>query len=272
MINKELVSQHFGKNAGTYDTYAVVQKAMGHTLGELVKKQGTFESILEIGCGTGYFTQILATLFPQAQIVATDISPAMLETAKKKLCNYPNICYKVEDGENLQLKESFQLVVSNAVFQWFSDYRQAFIAINNRLMPGGCLAYATFGEDTFCELHRSFAAARSVLGLEQPSCHGPQFISLEELRAIGRELDFFMDGFEERVQEYFPTVADFLTSVKKIGANNAASSERMTVNRKLLMSMMESYEKTYRKQQQIPATYHIIYGMHKKSNLLSRIS
>lgn len=264
MMNKQQVCRHFGRMSKSYNNYAVVQKKMAHSLQLLAKETGTFHRILEIGCGTGFFTKLLAELYPHAHIIATDISPDMLNTARNNLSAFTNISYELEDGENLQLSGQFDLIISNAAFQWFHDYHQAFRQFYNRLQPGGYLLYATLGSDTFYELRASFKAARQSLGIQSSVHHGPAFIAMNTLADIGQQLGFDSKHYEEFHKEYFPTAKEFLTSVKKIGANNASHSKHMIVSRSLMFSMMNYYEQHFRQDEQIYATYHAIYGCEQR--------
>lgn len=265
MINKTQVCRHFGKMSTSYNDYAVVQKKMAHSLEQLVQRTGhAHHRILEIGCGTGFFTQKLAQLYPDAHIIATDISPDMLAVAKNNLSTFSNISYELQDGEHLTLLGKFDLIISNAAFQWFHNYHQAFQQFYDRLQPGGHLLYATFGTDTFSELHTSFEAARHALEITSPIHHGPTFISINSLTNIAQQIGFISTYSEDFYKEYFPTVKDFLTSVKKVGANNATHSKNVTINRPLLFSMMKYYEQQFTQDQQIFATYHAIYGFEQR--------
>jgi len=264
MINKEQVCRHFGKMAKNYNDFAVVQKKMASSLKELAQNTGPFHRILEIGCGTGFFTQELARLYPHSHIIATDISAGMLKTAKENLSPFTNISYELQDGENLTLSGPFDLIISNAAFQWFQDYHLAFEKFYKLLQPGGYLLYATFGNNTFQELHSSFAAAHQSLDLETSAYHGLDFISIDSLAAIGEELGFISRHHETLHKEYFPTVKSFLTSIKKIGANNASHSKNIIINRHLLLAMMKHYEDNFKDNDQIAATYHAIYGCEQK--------
>ena len=67
--------------------------------------------VLEIGAGTGMFTELIAK--QGAQVVATDISKSSLELLLKRLKNYGNIEVQVADMESLPFaNESFDLVLS----------------------------------------------------------------------------------------------------------------------------------------------------------------
>jgi malonyl-CoA O-methyltransferase len=60
MIDKQIVRQHFSRNAVNYDAYAKVQKKMAEQLLEIIRltldRTAAAPEILDIGCGTGYLT------------------------------------------------------------------------------------------------------------------------------------------------------------------------------------------------------------------------
>ncbi|PHJ38216.1 hypothetical protein P378_10315 [Desulforamulus profundi] len=83
-IEKEQIRKNFCRGASTYDQYAKVQKKMAQELSNKITAVGKeFREILEIGCGTGFLTELLAREFPRANILALDISPRMIKVAKK---------------------------------------------------------------------------------------------------------------------------------------------------------------------------------------------
>ena len=54
------------------------------------------EAALDIGCGTGSFSRLLA--WRAGRVVALDLSPRMIEVAEQRSEPYPNIQYKVADA------------------------------------------------------------------------------------------------------------------------------------------------------------------------------
>lgn len=264
MINKDQVIRRFGKMSNSYDEFAKVQKKMAVALSNLAKAAGNYTKILEIGCGTGYFTRFIASLFPSATILATDIAPGMLAAAQANLVEFENVRYALEDGENLQTSETFDLIISNAAFQWFNNYSRAYGDFYDHLRPGGHLIYATFGPNTLHELHSSFDIAGKISGLPSGARHGQSFASSAALHTLMTDLGYIkVSHTEEYFREYFPAVKDFLASIKKIGANNA-SFKQPVVSRQLMFSMMHFYEQNFRENGQVYATYQVIYGCGQK--------
>lgn len=50
---------------------------------ELLGQVGPVSSVYEVGCGEGHVTARLHTVFPQARLMASDLSPEILETARR---------------------------------------------------------------------------------------------------------------------------------------------------------------------------------------------
>jgi len=72
------------------------------------------DKILEIGCGTGYFTKEIAKT--GAQITAIDISPDLIEIAKKETYSFLNINYKIENAYSMSFDDnSFDKVIGSSV-------------------------------------------------------------------------------------------------------------------------------------------------------------
>lgn len=263
MLNKNTVTKHFSKAAKEYDEYANVQKEMAFFLKDILEKESAYE-ILEIGCGTGYLTKILADKFPDAHILATDISPDMIQSAKYKLSNYKNITYAILDGEKIPTDKKYDLIISNAAFQWFSDYKQAFQHFFACLKSKGYLIYSTFGPKTFIELNQSFAHAYEKNHIKEKYTTGPAFSEMNALIETSANAGFISTYQEKIYTEYFSSPKEFLRSIKKIGANNSSQSDRILINKKVMADMLTYYENTFFKDNQIYTTYHAIYGKNQK--------
>lgn len=264
MIDKKQVVKHFSSAAKSYDDYATVQKKMAIDLAKLVNTHGDFKNILEIGCGTGFFTKIIANQYPKSKITVTDISPDMLATTKENLASYPNISYQLMDGEKIKFNQKFDLIISNAVFQWFTNYECAFQCFHDHLVPNGYLMYTTFGVKTFTELHTSFQHAFKLNQIEKEVHHGPQFKDINFLECIASQSGFTGYHLEENHRDFFQNPKEFLHTIKRVGANNASSAKDMLLSRKVMLQMLQYYQNNYTQNQQVYATYHIIYACQQR--------
>lgn len=267
MINKKIMQQHFSRNAVRYDTYATVQKQMAQELDILLAEdeEGLEPKglILDVGCGTGGMLAYLTRHFPVARIVAMDIASGMIAVARRKVLS-PQISFVCGDIETLELEQKFDLIVSNATFQWFNAPGATLQKLYRCLNPGGRIAFATFGPATFQELHQSFRLAQSRLGIWTATLPGQRFLSCTEWEAlcrkhIGSEAaeSYSFTSREHLVVQFFDTARDFVRAVKKAGANN--SNRERSIHPALTREQLKIYEERFGVGGQVGATYHCIY-------------
>ncbi len=100
------------------------------------------DKIIDIGCGIGNSTVILAKRFPNAKIVGVDNSQEMLDKAKN---DYPNIEFVQLDISNelSKISDKFDIVFSNACIQWVPNHKELLPQLFNLLKEGGVLAIQT---------------------------------------------------------------------------------------------------------------------------------
>jgi ubiquinone/menaquinone biosynthesis C-methylase UbiE len=95
-------------------------------------------SVLELGCGTGYFTKELAGT--NAQITAIDISPELLKEAETTV-NVPNVKFALENAYQMTFSdETFDAVVGSSVLHHL-DIEKAISEMFRVLKPGGIIAF-----------------------------------------------------------------------------------------------------------------------------------
>jgi trans-aconitate 2-methyltransferase len=100
---------------------------------------------VDIGCGPGNSTEVLAARFPKATVSGFDSSPDMIAAARKRL---PGLRFEVIElkdwiepgGPCSPPNDSIDVALANAVLQWTSDHAAVFPALVSKLAPGGCLA------------------------------------------------------------------------------------------------------------------------------------
>jgi SAM-dependent methyltransferase len=95
-------------------------------------------TILEIGCGTGYFTRELTRR--GADIVAIDVSPDLLEIAKAK-SSAPNVRYEIQNACALTYSDAtFDSVVGSSILHHL-EIEEALREIYRVLKPGGTIYF-----------------------------------------------------------------------------------------------------------------------------------
>lgn len=93
--------------------------------------------IVDLGCGPGNSTELLARRFPDADILGIDSSQAMLEAARRRL---PEARFERGDIGALGDIGRFDLVFTNAALQWVPDHARLLPALFALTAPGGVFA------------------------------------------------------------------------------------------------------------------------------------
>ncbi len=97
-------------------------------------------TVLDVGCGTGEFEQLLLTENPQQMITAVDISEGMLLVAKQKFRTYSHVSFQNASVSNLPfVNNSFDVIISASAFHYFDDPHGALLEIRRVLKPEGTL-------------------------------------------------------------------------------------------------------------------------------------
>lgn len=93
--------------------------------------------IVDIGCGPGNSTELLARRWPEATVAGFDTSENMLEAARERL---PGTEFFQADAATWAHEGDIDLIYSNATFQWVPDHLNVLVRLITELKPGGVLA------------------------------------------------------------------------------------------------------------------------------------
>jgi trans-aconitate 2-methyltransferase len=93
--------------------------------------------VVDLGCGPGNSTELLAARFPEAAVSGIDSSPEMLAAARKRL---PALSFVEVDATTWTPEAETDLVFANAVFHWVPDHRAVMARLLAALPAGGALA------------------------------------------------------------------------------------------------------------------------------------
>lgn len=95
--------------------------------------------ILDVGCGPGNSSAVLAATFPGASILGIDAAPEMVEAARQA---HPDMAFAVCDAATDldSLEAGFDVVFSNACIQWIPDHQRLLATMLRLVAPGGALA------------------------------------------------------------------------------------------------------------------------------------
>lgn len=248
-MDKKIIEKNFSRYAHLYDKYSSMQGKIAAELIENIRLNG-WRNILELGCGTGNFTQLLINKFGQAKLKAVDISPEMVAVCRKKL-SLKQSEFIVADAEELELDEGFDLVTSNATFQWFMDLERAFAKYAKCLRKGGEIFFSTFGPKTFQELDwvlKSFFKDTAV-----PASF---FVPRERLEEILRKNFQASKVIEKIYQENFSCLRDLLLKIKYSGIRGNGLGKKKFFSPQNLDRMQAIYLDRFK---EIAVTYQVFY-------------
>lgn len=97
------------------------------------------ERVLDIGCGDGRVTAIIAEGLPDGYVLGIDTSESMLQSALnvKKNIRLDNLDFTKQDAMSLRVTNEFDFIVSFSCFHWIPDHFAALQGIEKALKPGG---------------------------------------------------------------------------------------------------------------------------------------
>ncbi|WP_404992258.1 trans-aconitate 2-methyltransferase [Cupriavidus pauculus] len=93
--------------------------------------------VVDIGCGPGNSTEVLAARYADAEVTGLDSDADMIAAARKRL---PALKFDVADVAQWQDAGTWDVILANAVFQWVPDHARLFPSLIDKLAPGGSLA------------------------------------------------------------------------------------------------------------------------------------
>lgn len=98
------------------------------------------EKILDVGCGDGKITALLAKKVPQGVVIGIDPSSSMLikaENIREQNSDLSNLTFFEGAAENFSLPESFDHIIAIHVMHWVKEQEEALKNIYTHLKPAG---------------------------------------------------------------------------------------------------------------------------------------
>ncbi|WP_148613845.1 methyltransferase domain-containing protein [Nocardioides rubriscoriae] len=175
------------------DRYLTYAAERGRPFVDLLARVGATApaSVVDLGCGPGNLTALLAARWPDASVTGIDSSPEMIDRAHEA---EPELAFEVGDLRAWAHTGSADVVVCNATLQWLPDHLDALPALVAATTPGGWLAFqvpGNVGEPSHilrAQLAAEAPYAAHTDGVAVPLSHDP-VTYLDALTALGCDVD-----------------------------------------------------------------------------------
>lgn len=259
--DKRAVRAAFENSASHYDEVAVLQREVA---GRVLERLDLFrlqpQTILDIGCGTGYCSDVLARHYPKARLVAMDLAQAMVKQTRQRFSfiqrRWRGHGFASGDAERLPFADqSFEMLFSNLTVQWCGDLDATFREFQRVLKPGGLLLFTTLGPDTLRELRAAWATVDGHV-------HVNPFADMHEVgdaMVRARLADPVMDM--ETITMTYRDAMTLMRDLKVLGAHNVnAGRSRGLTGRARLKAVLDGYEPFRTREGLLPASYEVLYG------------
>lgn len=249
-MNKTLIKNRFQEAQGSYLESATIQIQMAQTLTAQLKHhwQPQYKKMLEIGIGTGCFTNMLKSQFPLEKLVANDLMdqpPADL----LPLMQSGWLSYIPGDAEQLAFDpDTFDGILSNATVQWFDTLFPTLQQWLTWIKPQGVLAFTTFGPN-------HFALLKKITG-KGLTYHPYQSI----IKALRSQTDCLWFHEEDQILS-FPGFIELLKHIKATGTNALGTSFS---TKSELYQMALAYQKQNSTNRPFPLHYHPYWFIFRK--------
>jgi trans-aconitate 2-methyltransferase len=154
--------------------------------------------VVDLGCGPGNLTGLLAARWPSADVLGIDSSTPMVERARAEGAA-AGVRYEIGDLRTWAPDASVgpagvDVIVSNATLQWVPGHLDLLPQLVGHVAPGGWLAFQVPGNDDepshalLRELAGDPRFASYTEGVARPASHDPQ-VYADALRDLGLVVD-----------------------------------------------------------------------------------
>lgn len=247
---KKNIQYCFNRSAQNYEQAAIIQKKAFNKLLTLLDSYPN-ETIIDLGCGTGHGTEIIAKKHSEAHVIGVDFSKNMLNIA---LASKQHATFVNADFDKLPFNsETIDNIFSNMALQWSLNLTDTFSEWNRILKRSGKLVVCTLVDDSLYEVKNCW---QQIADSPSINYFHPAATIKNELLEQGFDIEHMI---VEKQKIYFDDLLSLLYNFKKVGANFSFSSNnpgKLTKNR---LTQIAAYYERYRVNGQLPLTYDLCY-------------
>lgn len=259
-VKRVKIARSFGSASNSYDISARLQRYSGKHLmpwlPKLKSQQDDFR-VIDLGSGTGFFSDILASQYPT--VIGVDLSKQMLNFAAENRSNKLN--WLAADAYKLPLQDnSIDLIYSNLMIQWCDPLEPVLAEVMRILKPGGYFIFATLTDGTLFELKTAWQAVDN----DQHVIDFKREQTLTNLCNFDGK-DFSSLLIEHQTQDIvleYDSVLHLAKELKGLGANQVPNKRgKGLAGKDKWQKMTSSYQKFVESDGVYPATYCVYSGV-----------
>lgn len=184
------------------DRYLTYADERGRPFVELVARIGaeTPARVVDLGCGPGNLTVLLADRWPGAEVRGIDSSPEMIDRARAD--HGDRVAFEVGDVRGWAT--DVDVLVSNATLQWVPGHLDLLPSLVRTVRPGGWFAFGVPGnfDEPSHTIRAALAAEEPYAALAAAAAHPNAFDAstyAEVLTGLGCEVDAWETTYLHRL-------------------------------------------------------------------------
>lgn len=248
-MDKQLVEKRFTRSLYDYDKAAFVQQQIARTMLSLVEEHcsdlydlvGRRPMISEFGCGTGYYSRLLAERYIPERLWLNDLCSELIPFYHEWKEQKADFC--AGDAEQIPFPSSQDLITGCSAIQWFEHPQAFFKKCAAALRCRGWLAFSSFEQRTFTEI-------RTLTG------QGLNYPTIDEYKEMLRPWFDIVYAEKEVIESTFNTSMDVLRHLKSTGVTGTGSFKW---TKHSLSDFCAAYTAKYRRGEGVRLTYEPVY-------------
>lgn len=182
--------------------------------------------VLDLGCGTGPTTRVLARRPAVAEIVGVDPSPVFLDKARRSMAEHPHVSFHEGDARSLAFAdESFDVAIVHTCLTHVPGPEKAMAEIFRVLRPGGALAAFDGDYATTTAAMGDFDPVQSCIDAAVGALVHDRWLA-RRLPGMAKKAGFSIERFDGHA--YVQTLEpDYLLTLVDRGADSLFSWDRI---------------------------------------------
>jgi trans-aconitate 2-methyltransferase len=139
-------------DARDYVVHSSAQQEWARELIAKLRLRGD-EDVLDIGCGDGRATALIAERLPRGSVFGVDKSANMIALAAEQFppAAHPSLTFRQMDATHLELPRAFDVAFSSAALHWVDDHEAMLRGVRSCLRPGGRMLFQMGGRGNIVE-------------------------------------------------------------------------------------------------------------------------